>query len=167
MQRFLFTTIFCVAFSCFAIAQKITYHPNGKPTKAEGEFDNTVRTCITDEYTTLQGENFSFLDWICTVQHYTKLMTDRMTSGFTVKIAEQQERALEVAKLAKSCAALKPVQKELSQIAEIYKEKVKTGEEENSDGKAKIDFDAAKDILNYTKKVLEKLKINRKITDIR
>ena len=167
MQRFLLVAVCCVAFSCFAMAQKITYHPNGKPTKAEGEFDSAVRTCITDEYTTLQGENFSFLDWVCTIQHYNKLMTDRMTSGFTTKIAEHRDRAIEIGKLAQSCATLKIAQKELAKIAEIYEKDVKTGEEENSDGKAKIDFDSSKEILKNCTKALEKLKINRKITDIR
>lgn len=167
MSRTLLVIMCCVAFSCFATAQKITYHPNGKPTKAEGEVDNTVRICITDEYTTLQGEKFSFLDWICTIQHYNKLMTDRMTSGFTTKIAEQRARALEMAKLAQSCAALKPIQKELAKIGEIYEKNIKTGEEENSDGKAKVDFDSAKELLKNSTKALEKLKISRKITDIR
>lgn len=167
MQRFILSLIFCVALGYAATAQKITYHPAGKPTKAEGEFDKTVKDCITDEHSTLQGETYSFLDWVCTIQHYNKLMTDRMTSGFVNKIAEQRERAMQVAKLALACPALKAVKAELISIGEIFEQKVKTGEEENSDGKAKIDFDSAKAILKLTNKILEKLKINRKITDIR
>lgn len=167
MRHFILVLTLCGGFTFFANAQKITYHPNNRPTKVEGEFDKTVRACVTEPYETLQGEAFSFADWLCTVLHYNSLMVNRMTSGFVDKIAAQRARALEVSRLAQTCDVLKPAKAELTKIGEIYEKKVKTGEEENSDGKAKMDLDTAKELIKLTTKALEKLKVTRRITDIR
>jgi hypothetical protein len=164
-MRLLFVLVCCIAFTSFATAQKITYHPQGRPTQVERDFDKTVRSCIAEAHEALQDENFSFADWLCTVKHYNEQMVARMTSGFTMKIASEKERANQVAILASTCDALKPAQAELKAIAKAY-QKVQTGEEENVDGKAKVELDTAKELVKLTTKALEKLKINRKITRI-
>ncbi len=165
MNRFILSFAFCVSMASFATAQ-ITYHPSNRPTKAEGEFDKNVRTCVTSDTSAIAGDKFSFADWICTIQLYNRLMTERVTSGFTDKIAAEKARAMEIGKLAQTCDALKAAKSELASISKIYDKNVKTGDEENSDGKTKIDLASAKELLKLSNKVLEKLKITRRITRI-
>jgi|GEM_PF-3017717 len=165
MHRIILSFLFCVGIASFATAQT-TYHPNNRPTKAEGEFDKTVQTCVTAEYPVLSEGAFSFAEWISTVSFYNRLMTEQVTSGFVGKIAEQRDRAMEVGKLAQTCAALKPAKAELAKISKLFEKNVKTGDEENSDGKPKMDFNTAKELLKLSGDVAKKLKITRKITRI-
>ena len=166
MYKVFLSSLLYLSFSANVYAQ-ITYHPQNKPTKAEGETDKLIRACVTSVQTEAGlGDDFSFIEWISTISYYNRLMVDRATSGFVDKIAQQKANVATLTGLANTCEALKIVKVELTLLNKQYS-KVKTGDEENSDGKAKMDLDTSREMLKITDKINQKLKITRRITRIK
>jgi hypothetical protein len=153
-----------------AFAQKITYHPDKKPTKAEQSLDASLKACITENQL---PEGFSISEWSALLHYYNYKMIQRLSSENANEIANQRKVVFALADMAQSCPPLQKVQKELTAIKKIYEKKISdesneanSGMFEDDERKVKMDKGDAEDLIKYLDKIRESLQITRVITRI-
>jgi hypothetical protein len=152
-------------------AQKLTYHPENKPTKAETALDTQVKAC------TAEGANlptdFSLADWSAILHYYNTKMIQRLSSENVDKIANERKTVEAISILSATCPALAKAKDEITAIKKIFDKKImdesneaNTGVFDDDERKVKMEKGDAEDLLKQLEKFRKKLAITRVVIRI-
>jgi hypothetical protein len=147
-------------------AQKLTYHPEHKPIKAETALDTEVRAC-TAEGVNLSTD-FSISDWSALLHYYNTKMIQRLSSENVDKIANERKVVETLSALSATCPALAKAKDEIATIKKIFDKKImdesnkaNSGVFDDDERKVKMEKGDAEDLLKQLEKFRKKLGITR------